>query len=211
MKEILGRKYLISLSYMFIVLVGVIAWLNIPLEMVPDLRLPSVTVSYTLGSTSPEVMEQEVTRRVEAVATRLRNVEQIRSVSQEGRSSVTITFDNNGQVEYRILELRQYLFELQDDFPTQIMQPLMTRSISQELQYQETFLAYSIRGDRSKRELYQLANEQIRLQLLGHERLSDIEVIGAEDQVINIHFDSYHAELYVIRDAYVMMQGSERW
>src|SRR5690625_103631 len=87
MKEILGRKYLISLSYLFIVLVGVIAWLNIPVEMAPDLRLPSVTVSYTLGSTSPEVMEQEVTRRVEAVATRLRNVEQIRSVSQEGRSS----------------------------------------------------------------------------------------------------------------------------
>ncbi len=210
MKEILGRKYLISLSYMFIVLVGVIAWLNIPVEMAPDLRLPSVTVSYTLGSTSPEVMEQEVTRRVEAVATRLRNVEQIRSVSQEGRSSVTITFEKNVPVEYRILELREYLFGLQDDFPPQIRQPQITRSIPQELQDQETFMAYSISGDRSKRELYQFANEQIRLQLLGHEGLSDIEVIGAEDPVINIHFDSYHAELYGIRPAEVMRQVSER-
>src|SRR5690625_5351834 len=114
MKEILGRKYLISLSYMFIVLVGVIAWLNIPVEMAPDLRLPSVTVSYTLGSTSPETMEQEVTRRVEEVATQLRNVEQIRSLSQEGRPSATLTFEKNVPVEYRILELREYLFGLQD-------------------------------------------------------------------------------------------------
>src|SRR5690625_2455461 len=166
MKEILGRKYLISLSYMLIVLVGVIAWLNIQVAMTPDLRLPTVTVSYTLGSTSTEVIEQEVTRRVEAVATRLRNVEQIRSVSQEGRSSVTITFEKNVPVEYRILELREYLFGLQDDFPPQIMQPQITRSIPQELQDQETFMAYSISGDRSKRELYQFANEQIRLKFL---------------------------------------------
>src|SRR5690625_1954490 len=128
MKEILGRKYLISLSYMFIVLVGEIVWLNIPLEMVPDLRLPSVTVSYTLGSRSPEVMEQDVPRRVDAVATRRRNVAEIRSDSQEGRSCGTSTFGKNGPVEYPILEPRQYLFGLHDDFPPQIRQPQSSRS-----------------------------------------------------------------------------------
>src|SRR5690625_7804656 len=97
-----------------------------------------------------------------------------------------------------MLELREYLFGLQDDFPPQIRQPQITRSIPQELQDQETFMAYSISGDRSKRELYQFANEQIRLQLLGHEALSDIEVIGAEDLAIYILFDSYLTNLYVI-------------
>lgn len=190
MKEIFRRKYFISLSYMLVAVVGFLAWANIPLEMAPDLRLPAITVSYNWGSTSPEVMEQEITRRVEGVATRLRNVDQIRSVSREGRSSVTITFEKQTPVEYRILELQEYLFGLRDEFPPEVRQPNINRSIPQEIQEQETFMAYSISGDRSKRELYQMAERQIRLKLLGIEGVSDVNIRGAEDPALTIRFNS---------------------
>src|SRR6056297_3559348 len=140
MREIFRRKYFIFLSYMLIAVVGIVAWMNIPMEMAPELRLPSVTVSYGWGSTSPEVVEQEITRRVESAATRLRNVEQIRSVSQEGRSSVTITFEKETPVEYRILELQEYLYGFREEFPPQVRQPTINRSIPEELQEQETFM-----------------------------------------------------------------------
>jgi hydrophobic/amphiphilic exporter-1 (mainly G- bacteria), HAE1 family len=190
MSQIFRRRYFISLSYMLIAVVGVAAWLNIPMEMAPDLRLPSVTVSYGWGSTSPEVMEQEVTRRVEQAATRLRNVEQIRSVSQEGRSQVTITFEKDTPVEYRILELQEYLYGLRGEMPPQVRQPFINRSIPQELQEQETFMAYSISGDRSNRELYRFARQNIRLQLLGHEGLAEIEIRGAEDPALTVRFNT---------------------
>ncbi len=195
---------------MLIAVVGTVAWMNIPMEMAPDLRLPSVTVSYGWGSTSPEVMEQEITRRVESVATRLRNVEQIRSVSQEGRSRVTITFEKNTPVEYRILELQEYLYGLRDEFPPQVRNPSISRSIPQELQEQETFMAYSISGDRTKHELYQLATQQIRLQLLGTEGLADIDIQGAEDPVLMVRFDTALLERYGFDARSLMMQIRER-
>ncbi|MCG2588223.1 efflux RND transporter permease subunit [Rhodohalobacter sulfatireducens] len=210
MHEIFRRKYFISLSYMLIVVVGIVAWMNIPLEMAPDLRLPSVTVSYGWGSTSPEVMEKEITRRVESAATRLRNVEQIRSVSQEGRSSVTITFEKETPVEYRILELQEYLYGLREEFPPQVRQPTINRSIPEELQEQETFMAYSISGERSKRELYQLARQQIRLQLLGLEGLAEIEIQGAEDPALTIRFDTQMLELYDFDSSEFMQQIREK-
>jgi hydrophobic/amphiphilic exporter-1 (mainly G- bacteria), HAE1 family len=210
MKEIFRRKYFISLSYMLIAVVGVVAWLNIPMEMAPDLRLPSVTVSYGWGSTSPEVMEQEVTRRVEAVATRLRNVERIRSVSQEGRSSVTITFEKSTPVEYRILELQEYLYGLRAEFPPQVRQPNISRSIPQELQDQETFMAWSISGERSSRELYQFATRQIRLQLLGHEGLADIEIQGAEDPALTVRFNTSLLERYGFNSDQILMQVRDK-
>ncbi|MEX2462988.1 MAG: efflux RND transporter permease subunit, partial [Balneolaceae bacterium] len=208
--EIFRRKYLISLSYMLIALVGILAWMNIPMEMAPDLRLPSVTVNYNWGSTSPEVMEQEITRRVESVATRLRNVERIRSVSLEGRSSVTITFEKETPVEYRILELQEYLFGLRDDFPPQVRQPVINRSIPQELQEQETFMAYSISGERPSRELYQMATQQIRLQLMGLEGLADVEVRGAEDPALVIRFNTVILERYGFNSSVIMQDISER-
>ncbi|MEX0646454.1 MAG: efflux RND transporter permease subunit [Balneolaceae bacterium] len=209
MTEIFRRKYFISLSYMLIVVMGIIAWMNIPLEMAPDLRLPSVTVSYSWGSTSPEVMEQEITRRVEQAATRLRNIETVRSVSQEGRASVTITFEKETPVEYRILELQEYLYGLRDELPPNL-RPSISRSIPQELQEQETFMAYSISGERPKRDLYQLAREQIRLRLLGYEGLAEIDIQGAEDPALTVRFNTTALERYGIESSPVLQQITER-
>jgi hydrophobic/amphiphilic exporter-1 (mainly G- bacteria), HAE1 family len=210
MSQIFRRRYFISLSYMLIAVVGVAAWMNIPMEMAPDLRLPSVTVSYGWGSTSPEVMEQEVTRRVEQAATRLRNVEQTRSVSQEGRSQVTITFEKNTPVEYRVLELQEYLYGLRDELPPQVRQPAINRSIPQELQEQETFMAYSISGDRTNRELYQFAMQNIRLQLLGREGLADIDIRGAQDPALTIRFNTRLTEQYGIDTAAILNEVRDR-
>lgn len=195
---------------MLVAVVGIVAWVNIPLEMAPDLQLPSVTVTYGWGSTSPEVMEKEITRRVESAATRLRNVENIRSVSQEGRSSVTITFEKETPVEYRILELQEYLYGLREEFPPQVRQPVINRSIPEELQEQETFMAYSISGDRAKRELYQLARQQIRLQLLGLEGLAEIEIQGAEDPALTIRFNTSLLEQYEFDSSEIMRQIREK-
>jgi len=190
MTEIFRRRYFISLSYMLVALVGFAAWMNIPLEMAPDLRLPSVTVHFNWGSTSPEVMEKEITRQVEQAATRLRNIEKIRSVSQEGRSQVTITFEKEAPVEYRILELQEYLFGLQENLPPDVNPPRINRSIPQELQEQETFMAYSVSADRPTRELLRFAQQNIRLNLLGIEGLADIEISGADDPALVIRFNT---------------------
>lgn len=180
---------------MLIAIVGIVAWLNIPLEMAPDMRLPSVTVSYTWGSASPEVIETEVTRKVEQAAMRLRNIDQLRSVSEEGISRVTITFEKHTPVEYRIIELQEYLQGLGEALPPQL-RPVITRSIPEELQEQETFMAWSLSGERNNRDLYEIAVRQIRMQLLAIDGLSDIEISGAEDPTLTVRFDTYQLERY---------------
>lgn len=210
MTEIFRRRYFISLSYMLIVVFGLFAWLNIPLEMAPEMHLPSITVSYNWANASPEVMEQEITRPVEQAAVRLRNVEQIRSVSEEGRSMVTVTFEKQTPVEYRVLELQEYLYGLRESLPPQVRQPVINRSIPEELEEQETFMAWSISGDRTNRELYQFARENIRLQLLGLEGLDEIEIHGAEDPALVVRFNSLLAERYEIDTAAILDQVRAR-
>src|SRR5690554_5299687 len=155
-------------------------------------------------------MEQEVTRRVEQAATRLRNIETIRSVSREGRSSVTITFEKETPVEYRVLELQEYLHGMREELPPDVRQPTINRSIPEELEEQKTFMAYSISGERPKRELYELAREQIRLRLLGYEGLAEIDIQGAEDPALTVRFNSKDLERYGIESTQVLQQVRER-
>jgi len=198
------RRYLISLTYLLIVVIGIIAWREIPLEQAPELNLPAISVSYSWNNTSPEVMEKEVTRQVEQAANRLRDVEKIESVSQEGRSSVTVTFNKNAPVDYRVAELQEYLFTIRETLPPSVRQGSISRRVPQELQELQTFVVYSLSGDRPTRDLLEYARQNIRLPLLGIEGLSDVEINGAREPALTVAFDINRLEQYGINQQQVM-------
>ncbi|MEX0773450.1 MAG: efflux RND transporter permease subunit [Balneolales bacterium] len=188
--HIFRRRYLISLFYMMVMIVGVMVWTRLPVEMAPDLQLPSVTVSYNWGRTSPEIMEKDVTRRVEQIARQLRDVERINSITNEGRSTVTIQFQKNAPVDFRVIELQEYLHGMREAMPASLSQPRVSRQVPQELDDMQTFLVYSISGEMNKYDLLELTRSRIQTPLLGLDGLSDIELHGANDPALTFDFDS---------------------
>lgn len=204
LSRLFHRRYLISLSYLLVVIIGVVAWQNISLEMSPDLSLPSITVNYTWGSTSPEVMEKEVTRKVEEAANRLRDVKSIQSISREGQATVTIKFNRNAPVEYRKAELQEYLFGLQETLPANVRRPTISRRVPQELQDMQTFVVYSLSGDRPVRQLLEYARRNIKLPMLGLDGIAGIEIHGARDPALTVEFDTDLLERYNINPQQVL-------
>ena len=167
MKELFSRKYLISFFYIIVCVIGVAVWKVLPIESTPELNLPSVTVNYSWSSTSPEIMEKEITRKVEREANRLRDVTDIRSITREGRSTVTITFRKEAPVDYRVLELREYLFSLDETLPESIAPPSISRQVPDELEDQQTFLVYTLNGNLPPRQLLEYARTSIKPKLLA--------------------------------------------
>ena len=210
LSKLFHRRYFISLGYLLVMVLGIAAWQHISLEMSPNVSLPSLSVSYTWGSTSPEVMEKEVTRPVEQAANRLRDVNKIESITEEGRSTVTITFNREVPVEYRKVELQEYLFGLQETLPANVRQPTISRRVPEALQEMQTFIVYSLSGDRPVRQLYEFASQQIRLPLLGIEGLADIEINGARPPALTIEFDTPLLERYNINPQRVLSDIRER-
>ncbi|MDZ7715089.1 MAG: efflux RND transporter permease subunit [Balneolaceae bacterium] len=204
LSNLFQRRYLISLTYLLVVVIGIVAWRQIPLEQAPELNLPSISVSYNWGSTSPEVMEKEVTRKVEQAANRLRDVQKVESISQEGRSSVTVTFARNAPVDYRVVELQEYLFSLQETLPPNVRQGTISRRVPEELQELQTFVVYSLSGERPVRDLLEYARQNIRLPLLGIEGLSDVQINGAREPALTVAFDVNKLEQYRLSQQQIM-------
>lgn len=196
MKELFRRKYLISFFYIIVCIVGFTTWVSIPVENAPELNLPSITVSYSWPSTSPEVVEQEITRKVESAASRLRDVEGIRSISSEGSARVTINFAKNAPVEFRALELREYLFALEQNLPATVNPGTINRQIPSELTDQQVFVVYSLSGDFEGRNLLEFARKNIRAQLLGIDGLAEVKLEGVQDPALIIEFKKEELEKY---------------
>lgn len=210
MKELLRRKYLISFFYLIICIVGLSTWVRIPVENAPDLNLPRITVFYGWGNTAPEIMEQEITRKVESAANNLRDVKEVRSITQSGRSRVTITFNKNAPVEFRSLELREYLFSVEQQLPPAVGQAQITRSVPEELEDQQTFIVYTLSGDLSGKALLEYARQSIKTKLLGIEGISNVELQGVDDPALIIEFDRLAMEKYNLDAPEITRQVRDR-
>tara|TARA_R110002096_G_scaffold406782_3_gene605150 strand:- start:13951 stop:17106 length:3156 start_codon:yes stop_codon:yes gene_type:complete len=206
MEELLRRKYLISFFYLMVCIVGYSAWKSIPVENAPELNLPSITISYNWGSTAPEVMEKEITRKVESAANRLRDVSKINSDTQEGRSVVTVQFAKNAPVEFRSLELREYLYALEQTLPTNVLPARITRQVPEEIQDQQTFMVYSLSGNLPSRDLLEYARQSIKTKLLGLEGLTDVRLQGVESPALFIQFDRDKLERYELSGRIILSQ-----
>lgn len=160
------------------------------MEMAPELNLPSITVSYNWGTTSPEVMEKEVTRNVEQAVTRLRGVQKVKSITRAGRSSVTVTFTQNTPVDYRVVELQEYLSALEKTLPEGVRQGSISRRVPEQLSDMQTFMVYSISGQRPIHDLLEYAQKNIRLHLLGIDGLAEIEINGARAPALTVEFNT---------------------
>ncbi len=186
---LLRRRYFMALVYLLIALLGWQFWMRIPVELTPDTSLPSVTVTYSWGRTSPEAMEKEVTRKVEDLARRLRGVKRIRSITSEGNSQVTIEFQKQVPVDYRIVELREMLNTLNDQLPPTIFLLPITKQVPKQLEDTRSFMVWSISGSMNRYDLLDWARRTIKIPFSGMKGVSGVQLTGVRDPALTITFN----------------------
>jgi len=75
-----------------IVLLGSISLLRLPVDLMPDVTYPSITVRVGYGGVGPQEMEQLVVRPLEQSLAAVPGLEQINSTASEGSATVRLNF-----------------------------------------------------------------------------------------------------------------------
>src|ERR687892_866624 len=75
-----------------ITLLGLISLLRLPVDLMPDVSFPSITVRVGYQGVGPLEMEELVTRPIEQAVSAVAGLERLESTSSEGNSRVTLHF-----------------------------------------------------------------------------------------------------------------------
>ena len=75
-----------------VILLGWISFLRLPVDLMPDVSFPSVTVRVGYPGVGPLEMEELVTRPLEQAMSAVAGLERIESTSSEGSSRVSLNF-----------------------------------------------------------------------------------------------------------------------
>jgi len=75
-----------------VVLLGAISLTRLPVDLMPEFALPTISVSVNYAGVGPLEIEQLITRPLEQAVSAVAGLEQVTSSSQEGRSQVRLNF-----------------------------------------------------------------------------------------------------------------------
>src|SRR5437868_1062149 len=86
------RPVFTTMLILFPLTVGVISYFKMGVDLFPNVDLPIVTITATRPGTSVEEMETGVTKVLEEAVNTISGIDELRSTTKEGISSLNITF-----------------------------------------------------------------------------------------------------------------------
>ncbi len=145
------------MAFLAVLMVGVVAFTRLPLDILPELEMPSLTVITVYPGASAEEVEQDVTKVIEALLAGTENLREIRSQSKENVSFITLVFGWNSDIERSTSSARDLLDLLGNRLPAQARKPMLFRINSGML----PVLMYGLTARESHAELEHIVNDRI--------------------------------------------------
>lgn len=121
------RPVLTIMLMVALVLFGVLGYLSLPINLLPSLDIPVVTVTTVLPGASPEVMESNVTDVIESAVNTIEGIKHIDSFSGSGISQVTITFELERDVNIAAQDVRDKVSGAVGDLPLDAEPPVVQK------------------------------------------------------------------------------------
>jgi len=116
----LKRQVTVLALLVIIVIAGLYAYLTLPRESFPDITIPYVFVSTTYEGVAPQDMEELVTIPIERKLKGISDVEEIRSTSAEGISTVAVKFLPDVDLDDALQKVRDKVDQAKPDLPADL-------------------------------------------------------------------------------------------
>ncbi|MFP3940655.1 MAG: efflux RND transporter permease subunit [Thermoanaerobaculia bacterium] len=105
------------MAFLIVILLGSIAFSRLPVDLMPELVYPTLTVRTDYPNVGPQEIEDLITRPVEEAVAAIAGVETITSSSSEGQSSVRVSFTWGTNLDEAADEVRTRVDRIRGQLP----------------------------------------------------------------------------------------------
>ena len=113
---------------LLIFVLGIAALAGLPVREFPDVERPVVSVTTPVPSAAAEVVERDVTRVLEDALSEVEGIDLIESTSQQGNSSIDVTFDIGRDLDAAAAEVRDAVSAVINDLPDDAEEPVVAKA-----------------------------------------------------------------------------------
>lgn len=121
------KPYTVLVAVVLVIVLGVVSFMKMTTDLLPNISLPYVIVMTTYPGASPETVEMVVTKPVESSMATVSNIEGISSVSSENYSMVILEFAQSADMNAVSLEIRESLDQIKSYWSEDIGSPIIMK------------------------------------------------------------------------------------
>lgn len=181
-KTSINRPIATTMGIMVFLIFGLIAFLGLNLDQMPDVEIPYVTIQTIYPGAGPKEVETLITKRIEDVVSTVSEVKRVESYSLDGVSIVIIEFSLSKDVDVANQETKdkidQILNLLPDDAEKPIVQKVDMRA--------EPIISVVLSGDADPRELYQYADKTLKDKFGQIAGVAKVNITGGQEREIRV-------------------------
>ncbi len=172
---------------LLIVLFGIVGFLRLPVRELPDVDPPIVTITTVYRGASAEVMEAEVTERIEQEVNTIPGIRTLTSISREAVSIITVRFELDRDVDIAAQDVRDRIARAREFLPEDIEEPIVAK---QDANAQEV-MWIALYSDRySTLELTEIGERQFKDRLQTIPGVGGVNLGGQKRQAIRVRLDA---------------------
>jgi hydrophobic/amphiphilic exporter-1 (mainly G- bacteria), HAE1 family len=175
--------FAVMMMLAFVVL-GLFSYNKLSVEQFPDINFPVVIVSTEYPGASPEVVESDVTRRVEEQVNTISGINQLSSRSYEGASVVIIQFDLTVDPSKAAQDVREKIAIVKAAFKKEVKEPVVSRFNPDD----SPIMALALQSEqRSPRELTTMADQLVKRRLENVRGVGRVTLVGGVKREVQVY------------------------
>ena len=165
---------------------GAVCYMQLGVDLFPNVDFPVVTVTTALHGASVEEMETCVTKPIEDIINTVSGIDELRSTTKEGISKVTVQFllSKNGDVGTQ--EVRDKVNTILAKLPAGTEPPIIDKFDINAV----PVMTIAVSGRATFREVTEIARKQIKERLETVTGVGAIILVGGRQRAMNIMLDT---------------------
>jgi hydrophobic/amphiphilic exporter-1 (mainly G- bacteria), HAE1 family len=181
----IGRPITTTMVFAALLLVGIVSMISIPVDLMPDVDFPVITIETQVPGYSAEEIENEVTKPVEAMVSIMNHVHKVRSTSGEGLSQVRIAFDLGTDMDWAAADVWEKISLIRDTFPKDARNPHIRKYNPSDA----PVAVLSVHGKLPAFRQRQIVEEKIEKQIERIKGVGNVSVKGGRKREIIVEVD----------------------
>ena len=160
--------------FLAIIIMGVMAILFLPIDLMPEMEIPAITVITTYRGASAEDVETAITKPIENDLSIVSNVTELVSYSREGVSNVICRFNWGTNLDEAANEIRERLGLTEMRLPDDAERPIIIKFSTTAI----PILGYGITARENLGKLYETLDKGLATPLKQIEGVGAVQLIG---------------------------------
>ena len=199
------RPVATAMTFLAIIVVGSVSFYYLPVDLLPEIEYPRVTVYTNYGNVGPEEMEKIITDPIANALSGVPIVERITSQSEEGESRVNMEFAQGTDLNAAANDVRAALDRIRDDLPVEAEPPGIWKfdPNSQEI------VSIGVQSQRDLQSLTRLLERDLSRRFEQIPGVGSIEIQGGIYRQIQVNIQRDRLRAYDLSAAQVQQAISE--